>query len=258
MVLGAQSTLEQHPDRFILRTPDEPDFWFGNMVIYRDDLIDPAVQIPRFKADFPQARHVTVSWDIVGLLPDHRIEAYRTLGFKVDAADVLVLDGELQRTECPKGLIIRPLESDEDWRKTTELQGITGVAEGNHADEYLPYIQTRMEACRRFTQEGRGNWFGAFDGDTLAGDLGIVVGPRISRFQAVETRETYRRRGVCAALVTAGVDWAKSRHPATRPIIVSEQNGDAGRVYRRCGFEMQEQLISVFRGPTDERANTGT
>jgi len=257
MVLGADSTLEVHPDRFILRSPQEPDYWFGNMVILRDDVIDPDAQIAQFKADFPKATHVTISWDIVGMASDTRVDVYVAQGFKVDRADVLTLDRELVRTETPKDISIRPLETDLDWAKATELQAITGVAEGNHADEYLPFIKTRMQTCRRLTQEGRGVWFGAFDGDRLAGDLGIYADPRTARFQAVETRERDRRRGICAALVTAGVEWAKARHPMTCPIIIATKNGDAGRVYRRCGFEMKEQLLAVYRGPKDAETALG-
>jgi GNAT superfamily N-acetyltransferase len=249
MVLGDQSTLDEQPDRFILRSPNEPDYWFGNMVIFRDDSIDPEPQIAQFKADFPNARHVTLAWDVVGMQADARLDAFKGLGFKVDHSDVLTLEAELIPSRAPDGITIRPLESDEDWQKATELQGIIGVAEGNLADEYLPYIKTRMETCRRLTQGGLGIWLGAFDGETLAGDLGIYADQRTARYQAVETRVDYRRRGICAALVTSAAQWARSRYPDTRPIIIAASDGDAGRVYRRCGFEKQEQLVAVFRGP---------
>lgn len=250
LVLRGQSTLEELDDRFILRSPNEPTFWFGNTVIFKTDQVDPETQIARFRAEFPDAEHVTIQWDQTQMAPDERLEAYSKLGFKTDACDVLVLTGALTRSSPPDGIIIRPLASDDDWAQATELQGITGVAEGHDADDFLPYVKTRMDVCRRQTESGLACWFGAFAGDELAADLGIYADERTARFQAVETREAYRRRGICAAMVTAGADWALSKHPDTKLVIIAETDGPAGRIYRRCGFERTESLISVYRGKT--------
>lgn len=248
LVLRGQSHLEEHEDRFILRSPNEPDFWLGNTVMFKRDHVDPETQIARFKEDFPNAKHVTLQWDQPNMARTAEIERFAAMGFEIDACDVLVLTSPLNRLVAPDDISIRPLESDADWEQATELQGITGVSEGRDPDMYLPYIKTRMEICRRQTRNGFGVWFGAFAGDELAGDLGIYADERTARFQAVETREAYRRRGICAALVTAGVEWALSKHPSARPVIIAEQDSNAGRVYRRCGFEPKERLIAVYKG----------
>ncbi|MDG1431708.1 MAG: GNAT family N-acetyltransferase [Paracoccaceae bacterium] len=249
MVLGDRSYLEEREDRYVLRTPEEPDFWFGNMIIYREDVIEPAKQIETFKAEFPDAKHTTIGWDVPNMEGGDRLAYFSNLGFKTDQCDVLVLSGTLAPAGSTSNFTIRPLSTDEDWEKATDLQGIIGVETGNNADGYYDYIKTRMIACRRLTEEGRGVWLGAFSGDELAGDLGIYANKDIARFQAVETRPSYRRQGVCAALVTAGVQWAQSRFPNTKTVIVADEDSAAGRIYRRCGFEMKEQLLAVYRGP---------
>ena len=249
MVLGQGSSLEDKGDYFTLRSPGEPDFWFGNMVFMKHDVIDPARQVETFKSEFPESKHTTIGWDIPNMTGGERLNEFKELGFNIDESDILVLNGPLIRAEPPSGFVVRPLESDEDWDRATELQGIIGVESGHAADGYLSYIKTRMESCRRLTGGGLGAWLGAFKGDELAGDLGIYANASTARFQAVETRASYRRQGVCASLVTAGVEWAQSRYPATKTIIVADQDSAAGRIYRRCGFTLQEQIVAVFRGP---------
>ena len=258
MVLGDRSFLDEREDLYVLRSPDEPDFWFGNMIIYRDDVIDPANQINTFRAEFQNAQHTTIGWDIPNMAGGERLSYFSNRGFKTDQCDVLVLADALVPADLPTGITIRPLSTDEDWERATELQGIIGVETGNNEAGYSEYIKTRMKACRRLTEEGRGLWFGAFSGDELAADLGIYANKDIARFQAVETRPSYRRRGVCAALVTAGVHWAQSRYPDTKTIIVADEDSAAGRIYRRCGFEMKEQLLAVYRGPEGSPEKTPT
>lgn len=254
MVLGQRSTLEEHDDRFILRSPDEPDFWFGNMVIFRDDHVDPEMQIAAFQKDFPEAGHVTLAWDIPNMGQDERFEPFKALGFEIDHSDVLVLKNPLNPSDPPAGITVRALTTDDDWEQATKLQGVTGVEQGHDAAGYLPYIKTRMKTCRRLTEEGLGIWFGAFSGDELVGDLGIYSNEQTARFQAVEIRKDYRRRGICASMVTAGVEWARARYPVVTPVIIADKESAAGRIYRRCGFELSEQLIAVYRGPKPEKA----
>lgn len=249
LVMRGQSTLEEHDDRFILRSPNEPDFWFGNTVIFKDAVIDPDAQIARFKADFPDAKHVTLQWDQTDMAPNAVKAAFSPLGYKVEPCDVLTLVDALRRAPVPSGITIRPLSSDDDWKKATELQGVIGIEGGNKADEYLPYVKTRMQVCRAQTQNGFGCWFGAFAGDDLAGDLGIFSDERVARFQAVETRPRYRRRGICAVLVTAGVEWAMAQQPKATPVIIAEAESAAGRIYRRCEFKLKERILSVYREP---------
>ncbi len=249
MVLGNKSSLEEHGDHFVLRSPEEPDFWFGNMVFIKDDVIDPPTQIALFQSEFPDAKRVTIGWDIANMKGGDRLANYKALGFNIDESDVLVLNGPLVSTDAPDGFTVRPLESDDDWQKATELQGITGVEVGHDADGYLDFVKTRLESRRRLTESGLGIWFGAFHGEELAGDLGIYANNHTARFQSVETRASYRRRGVCASLVTAGVEWAQSRYPDTKTIIIADQDSAAGRIYRRCGFTLQEQLVAAYKGP---------
>ncbi len=248
LVLKGAAHAEEHPDRVVIRTPSEPTFWYGNMVIFRDPP-DPEPQIARFHADFPTAAHVTLlGWDLPGLDRGPAHEALAALGFDIDETDVLALTGPPCRHPAPDGIDIRPLESDSDWDQHLTLQRATGIEEGQTSDAYLAFLEGRRETRRRQIAEGQGIWLGAFDGGLLAADLGILANDRVARFQDVETRASHRRRGICAAMVCAAVYWALARHPGATPVIVALRDSPAGRIYRRCGFSLAETQITAVRG----------
>ncbi|NDR55608.1 GNAT family N-acetyltransferase [Aliiruegeria sabulilitoris] len=249
MVLRGVSVVEDHADRIVLRTPSQPDFWCGNMVIFRAPGIAAETQIAQFRADFPEAKHVALAWDS-GEMPSPEEEAsLRQLGFEPDRTDVLTLTGPLVRTLPPEGIMIRPLERENDWAQVIDLQVEIGVSDGFERASYVAYIKGRFETRRRQVAEGWGRWFGAFEGDLLVGDLGIFVGDGLARFQDVEVRESHRRRGICAAMVSAGLNWAAAHDPEALPVILAETNGAAGRIYRRCGFAPVECEFMAIRPP---------
>ncbi|MBO6602069.1 MAG: GNAT family N-acetyltransferase [Roseicyclus sp.] len=242
------SLIESHPDRLVLRTPSEPDFWFGNMLIFRHGEVDPDAQIARFHADFPDAGHVTLAWDVPGMVPGAGHAELARRGFAIEAADVLTLTGPLRRHGTPEGITIRPVATDADWDQVIGLQIETGVEEGYDPGPHRSFVTARF--CNRRHQIGVGGavWLGAFEGDLLVGDLGVFLGDGVARYQSVETRARYRRRGICAALVTAGADWAAAEEPHAIPVIVADRDGAPGRIYRRCGLALAETLISAVKG----------
>lgn len=249
MVMRGLSETEIHPDRVVLRTPSEPDFWCGNMVIFRTGRIDPEAQIGQFHAALPEARHVALAWDVPGMGADEDLAVLEARGFEIDRCDVLVSTGEPPEMPALGGLEIRPIRDPGDWAQVVALQVETGLAAGYSPADHAAYVERRFENRRRQIAEGWGCWFGAFDRGQLVGDLGIFSGAGIARFQNVETRSSHRRRGICAALVMAGLDWARRFDPQAVPVIVADCGSPAGRIYRRCGFALAEHLVMAIRPP---------
>lgn len=242
----SQCELTEFEDRYVLRTPSQPNYWFGNTVIFKSYSDTPRAQIAQFKADFPEARHVCLQWDAPNLAIEPGIASLRAQGFKLDECDALVLDQPLVRFDLPRGLTARQI-SGRDWDQVIALQTKTGIEdEGYDAAEYPAYVAGRFAAHQRAMSDGDGAWFGVFDGAELVADMGIYVGDGIARFQSVDTAPLYRRRGICRALVGIVHDWAKSRDPDTRPVIIADTDGAPGRTYRACGFTLAETLVSAY------------
>ncbi|QUS57941.1 GNAT family N-acetyltransferase [Pseudovibrio brasiliensis] len=190
-----------------------------------------------------------LGWDAPDMTIGAEHSAFTDLGYELEQMDVLSLTSPLNCFAVPEGIVIRPIVSEEDWEQVIALQIDTAVEQGYDRDSFGAYTRTRFEARRRQVQEGSLNWFGAFDGDLLVADLGIYRDAVVSRFQEVETRPSHRKRGICAALVTVGVDWAKAEFPATVPVLQAFSDGPAGRIYRRCGFEHRETLVMAILPP---------
>ena len=80
---------------------------------------------------------------------------------------MLVRDAPLERRPLAEGYVVRPLSSDDDWEQSRAL---------------------RREARRRLVDGGNAVFLGAFAGDELAADLGILdCGAGVARYQDVMT-----------------------------------------------------------------------
>ena len=249
LVLGNRARLELHPLGWVLRTPDEPDFWSGNQLILKGDPPAPDVAVAAFREAFPQAAHMTLSWDAPERSLSGDLDDLAERGFIIEQDDVLTLEGLASDAKVPDGFVLREVQGDDDWEKVADLKVEIGVEEGYQDAGFRAFIRGRCEGWRKAIAAGEGAWFGAFEGETLAADLGIFTDGRIARFQSVETAAAYRRRGLCSALVVHALDWLKARAPEAQPVIVAEAEGDAGRLYRRLGFALAERQISAMLKP---------
>lgn len=249
IVHDGQTEIHMFADRFVQRTPKEPNYWFGNRVVFNDPPISAGDLIAQFHADLSTAKHICLGWDIPNLDLQSVKNVFESTGLRVEQGDVLSLRQDLTRVEAPKGIFIRPLVSASDWQQS-EAIGRADLLKDNMPEAGLDtYLMNKSAARQEQIAKGLGQWFGAFDGDTLAGDMGIFNNEQLIRYQSVQTHETYRRRGICSALLCASLDWARSRAPNALPVIVANADTDAGRLYRRAGFELAETTIAAYRPP---------
>lgn len=247
MVDRARQTLEDHGSYAVLRTPEQPDYWFGNCVILKAYDPDLPAGIAIHRQHFPDTPHVCVQWDVPNLAITSEMRAMEAEGWQLSDTDTLVLAQPLIRHTPPPGFELRQLTPD-DWPDLTTLQ----IAVGLETEDYDPklytnFVKARMKRHLSALHEGRCAWFGAFDGDVLAADMGIYVDEGIARWQSVETRPAYRRQGLCRAIVGRCYDWAMARDPQATPVIVADRNEAPGRTYRACGFTPLETMLALCK-----------
>ncbi len=239
---------ETHPNGIIMRTPLEPDYWCGNVLIKTDQSVDPATDIAFFQARFPQSDHIKILWDI----PCPDVAAVRAAfppHFEIEAFDVLTKHGAATARSCPTGINIREIGTHSEWAASEHLAAEIAGQEGFDHDRHAPYLARRYQARKAQVSTGLGGWFGAYDGDTLVAHMGLFHDQEVIRFQAVETKSSHRRRGICAALLSQVSAWAHRRAPDAIQVIVAQADSDAGRLYRRQGFDQTERLVeATYRG----------
>lgn len=254
LIMRGQSTLQDHPDRWVLRTPLEPDYWFGNMVMFKTDQVLPEAQIAQFKADFPHAQHVVLCWDAPDQPEGPGHQALVSQGYDLEKTDVLSRFDPLPKSPVPDGVHLRPIESDDDWAQVLALQIDTGIEDGYAPASHNPFLEKRLAGRRAQISEGWGQWFGAFEKDLLVADLGIFFDERVARYQSVQTRISHRKRGLARALLSVASGWAKEQAPGARLVILADQGNPSAQIYRRAGFALHESLIAAVKAPEGARA----
>ena len=225
------------PGYLVRANPARPDFYSGQFLVL-DHAPDPA-RIEDWVATFRrELAAVDPHFIRLGWETDHGVpwpgRAKLPAGTDYQHMAVLRTDGVLSPHDLPR-LAIRALDRDSDWEQMVQLS----IAETAPPDiaAYAAYYRWHVAIYRELVARRRGGAFWrAFDGDRLAGCLGLVTTPRWMRFVDVMTSASHRRRGVCSALLAHALGVGFTDHPGAVAIIVSNAGSDADRLYRRLGF----------------------
>ena len=250
------STVEDRGDHLVVRTPGNPGYHWGNCLLVTDPrAVDDADRwTDCFAAEFPDA-----AWLAVGLpvMPADE-SAWARHDAELERLDVLTTTTIPRAAPLAEGYAVRPLTGD-DWQLLADRDIAENAAGGEfepttHAEFVHATIATRRALC----EADLAAWFGAFHGDDLVADLGIVRCGLLARYQDVRTAAPHRRRGLASHLLGVAAAWSAARGCESW-VIVTESTNDAGRVYRRAGFVLDDDEVSAYRRPpfSPARAPTG-
>jgi GNAT superfamily N-acetyltransferase len=93
-------------------------------------------------------------------------------------------------------------------------------------------------------------WFGAFVEGRLRASLGLVSDGRgLVRYQEVQTRPDFRRRGLARALVATAGRYGLHELGARRLVIVADPGCHAIKLYRSLGFADAGAQVELLRPP---------
>jgi ribosomal protein S18 acetylase RimI-like enzyme len=233
---GSQVT--DRGDYLVIRTPRNPDYWWGNFLLLPSLPERAAPWLETFAAEFPAGRHVTLGIDVADADAGDALEGMRAGFFAVLSAD------SLHEPPFPhRDAVIRPLAGDDDWRQSELLRGV--ITAGDDPG----FLQARVAAERALTEAGHGWWFGAFAGGELVAQLGLATdGSGLARYQNVETHPDARRQGLAGTLV-----WRAGQHAlrsgARTLVMVADPEAGAIRVYRSVGFTQVQTQLGFERVP---------
>jgi GNAT superfamily N-acetyltransferase len=243
------STVEERQDHLRVRTPSNPLYYWGNFVLVTDpgQVDEPRRWLELFERELPDADHRAI-----GLVAQpHDLDAWRALDLELDHDDVLSTGHCPEPTDVPAGYLVKQLTDAIEWEQSTGLR-IGELAPDNHRESQFERNVT--EARIAMSEGGQVAWFGAFQGDRLVAELGIVdCGEGVARYQAVVTATEHRRRGLAGHLLGVAATWAAERGARTW-VIVAEDGSDASRLYRRRGFEPAAKGTRAQRKPPADLA----
>ena len=250
MLLRRQgSVVEQRPGYQVVRTADNPTFYWGNFLLLDGPPAQGTISswMSTFAREFPAAEHVAIGVDNTdGAAPD---EAELTAaGLTVERNVVLTTSATTPPLRPNETAEYRTLDSDADWLAALRLQEAS--YDDIDPEGWQGFRGRRLLARRRMQEDGFGAWFGAFSGGRMVSGLGIFGdGSGIARFQDVDTHPEDRNKGLAGTLVYRAGQYALSDMAAQTLVIVAEPDGPAIRVYRSVGFRDAEIQVQLQRQP---------
>ena len=260
--LPPERVVERRDGYVVVRSPSNPTHYWGNLLLF-DELPRPG-DGERWEAlfeqelgDVPAIRHRTFAWDVVDGDVGAAQEEFVARGYDIEVSVGLVAEaGEVRpHPRANPEVEVRPLDAapgadEELWDAVVDLQVESRDREHSEAS-YRAFARGRSDARRELFRRGRGTWYVALDPDTgaVAGSLGIVVTGGRGRFQAVDTAEAFRRRGICSRLVVDAAAHAVRAFGAERFVMVADPDYHAIGLYESLGFRRAERVAGVCRWP---------
>jgi ribosomal protein S18 acetylase RimI-like enzyme len=239
------TVVEDRGDSLVVRSPHNPAHWWGNFLLL--DRPPPAAEalgwLERFVEAFPGAGHVAFGVDgTQGQVSD--LEPWTDVGLVAEAQAVMTASAvrpPLRRADA----VCRALASDDDWAQSVELRVRCSDGPEEPAG-FRAYASAQARTRREMVDAGHGGWFGAFAGERLVCQMGLVAaGPGLTRFQSVETDPQHRRRGLAGTLVAHVSRFGLETLRARTLVMVADPAGPAIGLYRSLGFTVAETQLQA-------------
>jgi ribosomal protein S18 acetylase RimI-like enzyme len=243
----AGSQVTDRGSHLVVRTPDNPTFWWGNFLLLPEppaSTEEAADWLACFEREFPQARHRTFGIDSTeGTVDD--LASFAALGLEAELGSVMTAEAVREPPRPNTEATYRPLTSDDDWTQQVEVSRA-----GEDVGYDLPFVTAKARADRRLVEQGYGAWWGAFEGDRLLSSMGLfMASPGLARFQSVKTHPDARGRGLGGTLVHRVSRYGFEELGATTLVMVADPDYLAIRVYRSVGFADTERQLQAQRKP---------
>lgn len=251
LLLHAETGIvESRDDYIVVRTPDAPEYFFGNMLVLQQR---PAgIDLKRLEHDFaqligtpPLIAHRTFAWpESAGSVVT--LDAFVEQGYDATVCRVLAAHPNDIRPVATNSLVkVRPFATQQDWDDWSRMQlaDMPNPADAT-SQRYMTHQQT---AYRSLIDRGLGNWWGAFINDEQVGSLGIFFLDGVGRFQSVVTGESHRNRNVCKSLLSEVIKLTSGQ--SDQFVMVADETYHAGAIYEVMGFQQQGRVASLCQEP---------
>jgi len=243
----AGSLVEDRGDHLVVRTPDNPTFWWGSCLVLPQAPANAASArrwLATFEEALPGAAHRTFWVDgVAGTAAD--LEPFVTLGLTAEASVVMTARSVHAPPHPQRRAGYRPLVTDDDWAQQVELSMV-----GEEVGHDREFCTRQAAADRRLVDGGHGRWYGAFVDGSLVCSMGLfTASPGLARFQSVKTHPDHRGQGLAGTLTHVVARFGLDEVGARTLVMVADPACLAIRVYRSVGFTDGEVLLAAERPP---------
>ncbi|HEX3802366.1 MAG TPA: GNAT family N-acetyltransferase [Solirubrobacteraceae bacterium] len=258
-VLERDHVLDRRDGYWAVRSPDNPKFWWGNFLLFDDPPAagDGERWEALFRAEFgarADVTHRSFAWDRVdGEAGDAERELVAR-GYELEWTSGLVAkpDQIVLHPRANEEVVVQALDADGDqrlWDGVIELQQAQAPDGYERSDYHRTFLKRRQDGLRELFHQDRGAWYVALLDDVPVASLGIVVTGARARFQAVDTLETHRRKGIATRLVAEAAAHAASEHSIDHFVIAADPDYHAIGIYEGLGFGRAELVVGALLKP---------
>jgi GNAT superfamily N-acetyltransferase len=260
-VLPPDRVVERRPGYLVVRSPSNPTHWWGNLLLFDDA---PAVGdgerwerlFAEVFADDARVRHRTFAWDQTGDVRGAADTEFAARGYDVELTVGLIaapqkIHAHPRANADVEVRVLDPRPGSEErwWEQVVEIQRAASDRERADEEAERVFTSTRQAELREMFCAGAGAWYVALDGDDVVASMGIVVTAGRGRYQAVDTAQSHRRRGICTRLLVDAARHAVSTYAATQLVIAADPGYHAAGIYESVGFRPVERVRGVCRPP---------
>ena len=260
-VLAADHTLERRTGYWVVQSPRNPTYWWGNFLLFDD--APSAGDGERWEALFadefaerPGVTHWTLAWDRVDGEQGAAERELVARGYGLERSSGLIArpDRITPHRRASREVEVRTLDpvpgADEAlWAQVIELRQAQAGADED-PEYHLRFVRRHQHELRELlAQRDRGNWFVALLEGQVAGALGVVVTGSRARYQLVQTAAVHRRSGIATRLVAEAAAQIASQHKIDHFVIVADPDYHAIGIYEELGFERVELVVGALRKP---------
>ena len=246
--LSYSSSVIDKGQYIVVSTPDLPQYFWGNFLMFpnppEEGDLDNWEHI--FNTEFSESdcTHKAFAWDSLAGEAG-QIEAFEEAGYYFEYDDIMKSNSATRPINYNHDIVIKPLESDEDWKKRADLNlACSDVLNLNQLMDLGVHYRTD-------TLELRGLFLGAFIDSSLVGEMALFRGGQdYGLISMVKTDPNYRKLGICRTLLFNIMMIGKQLFPFKEFVLVADQNSSAGSIYRSVGFEVVEQGASLIKRVT--------
>ncbi|MFM5752762.1 GNAT family N-acetyltransferase [Aeromonas veronii] len=246
-----QGEVVQHDQFWAVRTPDAPDYYFGNYLLLPNPPSDHdkgwlEAAFDQLIGQDPRVRHRTFQWPLAAG-QNSRIAGFVATGYQYMECVVLALDEQ----SCPPphgdmNKVEARTFTTADWPEWLDFE-LHERDEGHSEQSYLPYLRSRQALYQAMIADGLGDWWGIWKEEQLVASCGLFFCGTLGRFQLVRTHHAWRNQGLCRQLLSQVARAGLSR--AKQLIIVADEHYHAQRIYRSLGFAPVARIGSLCRWP---------
>ncbi|RFU45158.1 GNAT family N-acetyltransferase [Paraburkholderia sp. DHOC27] len=242
--------VERRDDYIVVRTPDSPDYFFGNMLFLQarpttDDLQRLEIDFARWVGTPPLIAHRAFEWPETAEVTVE-LDGFIERGYDATVCQVLVArDSEIRPVATNAAVEVRALATQTDWDDWNRMQ--LAVMPDPADPTTQRYMAHKQRAYRALITRGLGQWWGAFIDGEQVGSLGLFFLGGMGRFQSVITAEQHRNRGICKTLLSEVIRRTEGR--AKQLVMVADESYHAGRIYESLGFVQHGRVASLCREP---------